>query len=143
MDLWKANADIYTVGQCLLFAFRQLTQPLMQRHLYDDWVRAVKHSNKPVHKVAAIRKMIRSSQIPEMEGKVLKHLLLILHRISNKTHTRKSKATCKSLAAIWAPVLLRPDGFRSDNKESGIEVMWIMIQAFQHIVRHTSVTGLY
>ena len=106
IDLWKDEADTYVVGQSLLMSFRSLTEPLMQRTLYSEWLSAVS-ADKHHLKIQNLRRLLHRRCMPEMEEKVLRHLLLVLHRMSNKAHMRKSKTTPEKLAALWGPILLR------------------------------------
>ena len=140
----------------------QLTEPLLTTAAYDEWADIMKRDKRG--KMTGVRELVHGASdfgyvgnaLPEMEEIVLKHMVLFLHRhsghiplddpgliglsrypvcvLSGPLRGRRSLATSKSLAELWGPIFMRPEGFRSDAKGPAVETIAFLVSRFTLLI---------
>lgn len=93
--------NIHSVGSLLKLYFRELPEPLCVFSLYSDFVRAARLDT--ANRLAHMKKTLRG--LPEEHYRTLSHLMEHLHHLSLSSIL--TGMTCRNLAIVWAPNLLR------------------------------------
>ncbi len=60
-------------------------------------------------KIANLKKVVK--RLPELEYIVFGHIIKVLYRVMK--HKSRTMMDAQSLASVWGPLVLRPDGFAS------------------------------
>jgi len=162
LDLWRKYAKLtdneaqsryhHTIAGLLLTFFSRLTIPLLETYTdigadlnekYEAWLQVAEMPYDPSNPVTLtqgeqrgvfaqnIRKLTR--RLPELEHVALEHIILLLHRLSLK---EKAQMSAARLAVIWAPPLLRPEGFTWSilkDQERAVNAVKLVIKDFSTI----------
>ena len=84
--------------------FRELPVPLLTYSLYSSFVRAIRSDISVRHQM--FRQTLQ--RLSQHHTRTLSHVLQHLHHVSQFSHV--TGMTCRNLALVWAPNLLRCQG---------------------------------
>ena len=96
--------------------FRELPNPLCTYQLYGQFINSVEgyNSGSVSAKNSVILKMRETVQkLPPPHYRTLEYLMRHLNRVASRGH--KTGMTCRNIAIVWAPNLLRSEELLADH----------------------------
>ena len=144
---WYEWSNINSLFSCQLY-FRELPVPLLTYSLYSSFVRAIRSDmtrrhilmRQTIHRLSSHNYRynfivkIYFHNIKMLYFRTLSHLLRHLHHVSQSSHV--TGMTCRNLALVWSPNLLRPQHETSLVSEESLRDIGVQARCIEFMIQH-------